>query len=95
MGTTTVEIKSGYGLNAENEVKMLKAIEIARKKYEKSLTIVSTFCGAHAIPKGKTEAEQTVDVIESQIPAIKEAMEKGEISPVFIDVFCEKGFFEG
>ena len=59
------------------------------------MTIVSTFCGAHAIPKGKTEAEQTVDVIESQIPAVKEAMDKGEISPVFIDVFCEKGFFEG
>jgi imidazolonepropionase len=63
LGTTTVEIKSGYGLNAENEVKMLKAIEIAKKKYESSLTIVSTFCGAHAIPRGKTEAEQTKDVI--------------------------------
>ena len=33
LGTTTVEIKSGYGLNAENQVKMLKAIEIAKKKY--------------------------------------------------------------
>ena len=54
LGTTTVEIKSGYGLDAENEVKMLKAIEVARKKYQKELTIVSTFCGAHAIPKGKT-----------------------------------------
>lgn len=59
MGTTTVEIKSGYGLNAENELKMLKAIELAKKKYEDKLTIVSTFCGAHAIPKGKTEQEQT------------------------------------
>lgn len=95
LGTTTVEIKSGYGLNADNEVKMLKAIEVEKEKYKNKLTIVSTFCGAHAIPKGKTEAEQTKDVIESQIPAVKAAMEKGEISPVFIDVFCEKGFFEG
>ena len=75
-------------------MKMLKAIELARKKYEKELTIVSTFCGAHAIPKGKTEEEQTKDVIENQIPAVKKAMESNEISPVFIDVFCEKNFFE-
>lgn len=93
LGTTTVEIKSGYGLDAENELKMLTAIEVAKHKYANSLTIVSTFCGAHAIPKGKTEEEQTADVIEKQIPAIKEAMEKKEISPKFIDVFTEKGFF--
>lgn len=74
---------------------MLKAIEIAKKKYEDQLTIVSTFCGAHAIPKGKTEAEQTDDVINSQIPAVKQAIDNKEISPVFIDVFCEKNFFEG
>ena len=55
---------------------------------------MSTFCGAHAIPKGKTEEEQTKDVIESQIPAVKKAMDSKEISPVFIDVFCEKKFFE-
>lgn len=42
---------------------MLKAIETAKVKYSDRLTIVSTFCGAHAIPKGKTEAEQTKDVI--------------------------------
>lgn len=54
---------------------------------------MSTFCGAHAIPKGKTEEEQTKDVIENQIPAVKKAMEGKEISPVFIDVFCEKNFF--
>jgi imidazolonepropionase len=51
LGTTTVEIKSGYGLNTENEMKMLKAIERAKIKYRKELTIISTYCGAHAIPK--------------------------------------------
>lgn len=54
---------------------MLKAIEIAKKKYSEQITIVSTFCGAHAIPKGKTEAQQTKDVIEHQIPAVKKAMD--------------------
>jgi imidazolonepropionase len=54
LGTTSVEIKSGYGLDAENEVKMLKAIELAKVKYKDQITIVGTFCGAHAIPKGKT-----------------------------------------
>ena len=54
---------------------MLKAIEIAKEKYKNILTIVSTFCGAHAIPKGKTEAEQTIDVIENQIPAVQKALE--------------------
>jgi imidazolonepropionase len=73
---------------------MLKAIELAKHKYKDQLTIVGTFCGAHAIPKGKTEAEQTLDVIQSQIPAVQKAIDNKEISPVFIDVFCEKNFFE-
>jgi imidazolonepropionase len=94
LGTTTVEIKSGYGLNAEAEVKMLRAIEIVRQKVEGIIDIVATFCGAHAIPKGKTEEEQTHDVIHNQIPAVKEAWDKGEINPKFIDVFCERKFFE-
>ena len=55
LGTTTVEVKSGYGLNAEAEVKMLKAIEIVRKRVQGTIDVVATFCGAHAIPRGKTE----------------------------------------
>lgn len=68
LGTTTVEVKSGYGLDTENEVKMLKAIKIVADKYKGKLDVVATYCGAHAIPKGKTEAEQTDDVINHQIP---------------------------
>ncbi|CAI8036956.1 Probable imidazolonepropionase [Geodia barretti] len=48
-GTTVVEAKSGYGLDLENETKMLRAIE--RAKREHAMTISSTYCGAHAIPK--------------------------------------------
>lgn len=53
-GTTTVEVKSGYAENAENEIKMLRVIHQAKQKFKDRLEIVSTYCGAHAIPKGKT-----------------------------------------
>ena len=55
--------------------------------------MVSSFCGAHAIPKGKTEAEQTEDILTNQIPAVNKAISQKEINPEFIDVFCEKNFF--
>ena len=48
-GTTTVEAKSGYGLETESEVKMLKVINQAKKKHP--IGISSTYCGAHAIPQ--------------------------------------------
>lgn len=48
-GTTLVEAKSGYGLNKEHEVKMLKVIERAR--HEHVIGISSTYCGAHSIPR--------------------------------------------
>ena len=49
-GTTTVECKSGYGLNTETEVKMLRVLDSAREIVP--IEISSTFCGAHAVPKG-------------------------------------------
>ena len=48
-GTTLVEAKSGYGLDRENEVKMLRVIERARREH--AIGISSTFCGAHSIPR--------------------------------------------
>ena len=48
-GTTVVEAKSGYGLDLENELKMLNVIEKA--KQEHPISISSTYCGAHAVPK--------------------------------------------
>ena len=48
-GTTVVEAKSGYGLNLETELKMLNVIERAKKEH--AMTVSSTYCGAHAVPK--------------------------------------------
>lgn len=48
-GTTTLEAKSGYGLDLESELKQLHVLELAKKQL--SLTISSTYCGAHAVPK--------------------------------------------
>jgi coenzyme F420-reducing hydrogenase beta subunit len=50
---------------------MLKAIKNVGDKMKDKIAVVATYCGAHAIPKGKTEEEQTADVINNQIPAIE------------------------
>lgn len=88
-GTTTVEVKSGYGLDMDNEVKMLEAInELAE---EEVMTIVPTFLGAHAIPpEYAAKKNDYVDLIcEKMIPYIT----KKRLA-FFCDVFCEKGYFE-
>lgn len=87
-GTGAVEIKSGYGLNTENEIKMLRVIRELRQ--HSPLQIVSTFLGAHAIPEDyKGRQEEYVDlIINEMIPMVA-----GEELAEFIDVFCDKGFF--
>lgn len=87
-GTGAVEIKSGYGLNTENELKMLRVIRELKER--SSLQIVSTFLGAHAIPQEyKGRQEEYVDlIINEMIPMVA-----GEELADFIDVFCDKGFF--
>ncbi|CAL8115412.1 unnamed protein product [Orchesella dallaii] len=92
-GTTVAECKSGYGLNVDTELKMLRVLERAKR----DLTFVDisiTFCGAHAIPKEMTEEAATKAIINDQLPAIARAIRLGEISVDNIDVFCEKGVFE-
>ncbi|MBU1010179.1 MAG: imidazolonepropionase [Bacteroidetes bacterium] len=88
MGTGAVEIKSGYGLTPETELKMLRVI---RKLKETSpLSIKATFLGAHAVPlafKGN-QAAYVDQVINEMIPAVA-----GEDLADYIDVFCDKGFF--
>ncbi|MGH0136897.1 UNVERIFIED_CONTAM: hypothetical protein FKN15_036739 [Acipenser sinensis] len=91
-GTTLVECKSGYGLELDTEVKMLSVIERARK--DLPIGISSTYCGAHSVPKGKTAAEATDDIIKVQLLKLKEKMSKGELHVDNIDVFCEKGVFD-
>lgn len=87
-GTTTLEIKSGYGLSLQGELKLLRVAN-ALKKYT-SQTIKTTFLGAHAIPlEYKSQREKYIDLVcEEMIPQVAE-----EKLADFIDVFCETGFF--
>jgi imidazolonepropionase len=83
-GTTTCEGKSGYGLNTETEIKILKT----QKKLNEThpIDIVSTFLGAHAVPKECDSDEYVQIVIDDMLPKIKGLAK-------FCDVFCEKGVF--
>ena len=87
-GTGAIEIKSGYGLTLESELKILRVIKKLKENF--SLPIKATFLGAHAIPNEYKEkrAEYIQLIIEKMIPKI--AKEK---LADYIDVFCEKGYF--
>jgi len=87
-GTGAVEIKSGYGLNTKDELKMLRVIRRLAEVTE--LTIRATFLGAHAVPANyKKDPDKYVDlVIGEMIPAVA----KEDLAD-FIDVFCDRGFF--
>ena len=88
-GTTTIEIKSGYGLQPDLELKMLEVIK--RVGLETPLDVVPTFMGAHAVPQEwKNDPDRFVDeiLIGQMLPEVK----KQGIAE-FCDVFCEKGVF--
>ena len=88
-GTTTIEIKSGYGLETELELKMLRVIgRIAR---ETPLDVIATFMGAHAVPDSyKSRSDEFVDeiLIKEMLPRVRE-----QGTAEFCDVFCEEGVF--
>lgn len=85
-GTGAVEIKSGYGLSTEGELKMLR---VAKKLKETSnLKIRTTFLGAHAVPLHTRKEDYIQTLIHEMIPAVAE-----EKLADYIDVFCEQGFF--
>jgi imidazolonepropionase len=87
-GTTTVEAKSGYGLNLESELKSLEAIRAAAREWPG--TVVPTFLGAHAVPPEYSgRSQQYVDLIcNEMIPAVA----KRKLAQ-FVDVFCDRGAF--
>ena len=87
-GTGAVEIKSGYGLNTEDELRMLKIIKWIKETAP--VCVRSTFLGAHAVPaEYKNKVSAYVDlVINEMIPQVA-----AEELADFIDVFCDKGFF--
>lgn len=88
LGTGAVEIKSGYGLTVDGELKMLRVIKRLSQNYP--ITIKATFLGAHAIPlEYKNNRKDYVDlIINEMLPEIAEKK-----SAHFIDVFCEAGYF--
>jgi len=88
LGTTSMEIKSGYGLTTANELKMLDAI--ARVAANSPLDIVATFLGAHAIPpEFKSAPDDFITLlVEESIPAVK-----AQNIATFCDIFCEEGVF--
>jgi imidazolonepropionase len=88
-GTTTVEIKTGYGLTLDAEIKMMEAIH--ELQVEEMIGIVPTFLGAHAVPPEFKEdpAAYVALVIEKMIPYVG----KRKIA-LFCDVFCEQGYFD-
>ncbi|KAL5015212.1 hypothetical protein ScPMuIL_009482 [Solemya velum] len=91
-GTTLVECKSGYGLEVETEMKMLRVIERARR--ELPIGISATFLGAHSVPMYVTPEEATSNVLTVQLPFLKNLMDSGCLLVDNIDVFCEKGVFD-
>ena len=89
MGVTTVEAKSGYGLDTETELKMLEAIERLATKEDRRIDVVATFLGAHAVPKeyaGRT-GEYCDLIINEMLPKVKDKAK-------FFDIFTEKNVFE-
>lgn len=85
-GATTVEVKSGYGLDTESECKMLRAIEQADERHP--IDLVATFLGAHAVPPEMEQHDYVDAVIDEQLPAVADA----ELA-TYCDVFCDVGAF--
>ena len=87
-GTTTVEIKSGYGLTVAQEIRMLRLIK--QLKAQREITIKSTFLGAHAYPSAFAHNHSIYmgQLLDEMIPQIAQ-----ELLADYVDVFCEQGFF--
>lgn len=87
-GSTTIEIKSGYGLSVEGELKMLRVIK--RLKQALPITIKATFLGAHAFPEAFKQRKD--DYVELVIKDMLSAIVAEDLAD-HVDVFCESGFF--
>lgn len=85
-GTGCVEIKSGYGLNVRDELKMLRVIK--RIKESSPIKVKSTFLGAHAVGRGYSQSDYVDLVVNEMIPEVG----KEQLAD-FVDVFCDDGFF--
>ncbi|MEA3336070.1 MAG: imidazolonepropionase [Chloroflexota bacterium] len=101
-GTTTAEVKTGYGLDTETEIKMLDAIRLLDEQHP--LDLIPTFLGAHAVPPDYADTpDRFVDLlVEEMLPAVAELRYRVETpdggyyvrAADFCDVFCEVGAFD-
>jgi imidazolonepropionase len=96
LGTTTVEAKTGYGLDTANEIKMLEAIAALNR--QQAVGLVPTFLGAHALPpeyRGRPDAYVQL-VVEEMIPAVARWARGSSFvgRTLYCDVFCEAGAFD-
>tara|TARA_B100000795_G_scaffold223635_1_gene178874 strand:+ start:2426 stop:3676 length:1251 start_codon:yes stop_codon:yes gene_type:complete len=88
MGTGALEIKSGYGLSTQSELKMLRVIKRLKETFP--ITIKATFLGAHALPLAyKNDKEGYLQLIEEEMLPLVAKENLAE----YIDIFCEKGYF--
>lgn len=87
-GTTTVEAKSGYGLNLKDEIKQLEALKQADRSHP--VDIIPTFMGAHEVPKEyKNKKHEYIKLLTQEIiPAVRE-----KNLAEFFDIFCEQGVY--
>ncbi len=86
-GVTTLEIKSGYGLSTESELKILKVIPRLRKRFPE-MTLTSTFLGAHAFPQGVERAAYLREILEEMLPKVA----KAKLADA-CDVFIDEGYY--
>ena len=88
MGTGALEIKSGYGLSTESELKMLRVVKRLKENFP--ITIKATFLGAHALPLAyKNDKEGYLKLIEEEMLPLVAKENLAE----YVDIFCEKGYF--
>jgi imidazolonepropionase len=86
LGTTLMEIKSGYGLSVESEIELLKAAKLVAE--HTGMEVVRTWLGAHAVPQEKHQSDYVRELITMQLPRIVT-----EGLAEFADVFCDEGYF--
>jgi len=98
LGTTTAEVKTGYGLDSQSELKMLQAIAALDAAHP--IDLIPTFLGAHAVPPeyGERTDEYVDVVIDEMLPQVTQWYRQSRFVsrrvPLFCDVFCEAGVFD-
>lgn len=100
-GTTTAEVKTGYALEQEGELRMLRAILALDRERHQAVDLVPTWLAAHAVPREYRHdpAAYVRQVVDEMLPAAaalwaEETAGEGRPAPLFCDVFCEKGAFD-